>query len=98
MESARSQNANCGLTSELLSTGSTKLSGSTLPLYASLANVVAGGPGMYLGQFTAGDTSGFLIKLAIAVWKVLDQVTSAGVAVDLLKVPNRGPTGQLIKR
>jgi hypothetical protein len=76
-----------------LATGSTKFPGSTLPLYASFANVLAGGPATNFGQFTAGDVFGSLMKLATAVWKVADQVTSAGVAVERLKVPNKGPTG-----
>jgi hypothetical protein len=47
---------------------------------------------MYLGQLGAGDSFGFLMKLAIVVWKVLDKVTSFGVAVDALKVPKSSGT------
>jgi hypothetical protein len=80
-------------TREALATGSTKFPGSILPLYANFAKVLAGGPETNFGQFIAGDACGSLMKFATAAWKVADQVTSADVAVERSKVPNKGPTG-----
>jgi uncharacterized membrane protein (Fun14 family) len=70
----------------------TTLFNSTFPSYASLARVCVSDPGRYLRQLGAGGVLGFLIKFATIVWNVLDNVTSLGVAVVALKVPNNSGT------
>lgn len=75
------------LTIESLSTACTTLFATTFPLYASFAKVVVAFPGTYLDQFGAGDTAGFLTKLATIVCIVCDRVTSGAVAVGGLNVP-----------
>jgi hypothetical protein len=76
----------------LLDTRSTKLSTSTLLLYAIIANVRVSLHGTYAGHPGAGDFVGSLTKFAKAAWKVLESVASFRVAVVRLNVPKSSGT------